>query len=153
VRQWSGTFAAVIALAISVACYAGAPGVDTGSFDPAGLTEAQAKELLNLVLHHERLVASGVTVDFERLLGDDGHDLHPAYFTFGVSTDDPRSAATSVVGLIAIGRMTGDVWELNLCRRYSFPELRRIQKAITQRTRKTIAAEKEQRRGLGCPER
>jgi hypothetical protein len=64
--------------------------------------------------------------------------------------DSPKPGATQVLGRYAVGRLTGDVWETNLCKRYDFPSLKRVQAEIMARTKKTFADESDARRGLGC---
>jgi predicted nucleotidyltransferase len=57
--------------------------------------------------------------------------------------------ATQVLGHYAVSRLTGGVWETNLCKRFDFSKLRRMQAQIMQRTAKSRADEVEARRGLG----
>jgi hypothetical protein len=127
------------------------------AFDPTriaqnGLTKDQAKQVLLIVLRHEgyKLTKPGMYVEYLR--NEQEEDPYEGYFNFSLGYDSPKAAATDVLGYFAVSKVTGDVWELNLCKRYSFPELRRIQKTIMMRTKKTFSDEKEQRLSLGCPD-
>jgi len=117
----------------------------------SGLTRAQAKELLVVVLRHEKykLNAPGVFVDGD-LYDDKGNPPHPGYYDFSVGSDSPKEGATNYAGLFSVSVLTGDVWEINLCKRFAFPLLHKIQAAIMRRTGKTLAQESSERKGLGC---
>ncbi len=115
-----------------------------------GLSKEQAKQVLLAALEHEKYSPSSPGMYIESLTKKNGTAIHSGYYDFGLSYESPDAGATQTMGLFAISRFTGDVWELNLCRRYSFSKLDKLQKAITQVTKKTFADEKKQRRGLGC---
>ncbi len=119
--------------------------------DSAGLTQTQARQVLVMVLKHEKFKISrpGVFIDGD-LTTPDGKPPHPGYYDFSVGSDSPSAGATEYLGLFSVSAATGDVWEINLCRRYIFPDLSVAQKAIMKRTGKTFESEKPERRGLGC---
>lgn len=110
----------------------------------SGLTVAQARQVLILVLKHEKLLIKKPGFNIEHI------DFVPGYINFHVTYDAPTAAATSVIGAFAISPRTGDVWEVNRCKRYDFPALQRVQSVIAQRTRKTFASEVTERNALGC---
>lgn len=115
-----------------------------------GLSKVQARQILLVVLEHEKHSPSSPGMYIESLTKKNGAAIHSGYYDFGFSYESPNAGATQTLGLFAISRFTGDVWELHLCRRYSFPKLDKLQQAIMQVTKKTFADEKKQRRGLGC---
>jgi hypothetical protein len=126
------------------------------SFDPSqiregGLTGDQAKQVLVVVLKHEkyRLEKRGMDIDGPFKV-DPSIPSERGFWEFGLTYDSPKLGATQVLGRYAVSRLTGDVWETNLCKRYDFPSLKRIQAEIMTRTGKTFADEKEARQGLGC---
>jgi hypothetical protein len=116
-----------------------------------GLSRDQAKQVLIIVLKQEkyRLSMPGVFIHGD-LADEKGNPPHPGYYDFSVGYDSVKAGATEYLGLFSVSRMTGDVWEINICRRYDFPELRRVQAVIMRRTGKSFANEKQARRGLGC---
>jgi hypothetical protein len=151
----NGRVILLAAIAVTIAVSSSSPvlAFDARLVQRGGLSQEQAEEILWLVLRHEHLALPSDGTYVERLGASAraSADLPPSYFSFGVSRDDPRSKATSISGRFAISRSTGDVWELNLCRRYSFAALRRIQQAVMKRTGKTFVDERAARRDLGCP--
>lgn len=146
-RRMTRILALLIALASGVALAAGA---HLGLVGKNGLSPPQADKVVRIVLRHESIGAVGPKPVLEMLNGPDGRALHPGYYTFGVSTDDPSAGATTNRGLFAVSRTTADVWELNLCHRYVFSDLARVQAEVRARTGVTLEAETALRDGLGC---
>jgi hypothetical protein len=109
-----------------------------------GLTIDQAKQVLVMVLKHEKLFMKKPGFNIEDI------EFVTGYVNFFVTYDSPKAAATDVIGGFAVSPRTGDVWEANLCKRYDFPALKRVQATIMQHTGKTFASEVSERRGLGC---
>lgn len=117
----------------------------------SGLTVKQAEQVLIIVLKHEKYNISLMGTFIEDH-SDEGRypPFVPGYYDFGVGRDTPEAGATDPFGFYVVSVLTGDVWEINACKHYNFPELRRVQKAIMKRTGKTFADEKAARRGTGC---
>jgi hypothetical protein len=105
--------------AILVSLTVRANAADFRDVGAGGLTKDQAKQLLMLVLRHERykLRKPGVFVDGD-LKDDKGKPPHTGYFDFSVGYDSPKAGATEYWGLFAVSVRTGDVWELNSCKHY-----------------------------------
>jgi hypothetical protein len=145
--------AAVLLLAISSAAMSATDptAFDSKAVQPSGLTKEQAKQVLVIVLKHLKfnLAREGMYLDGD-ITAPSGGPFHPGYYDFALTYDTPDAAATDVLGSYAVSLKTGDVWEVNLCKRYAFPALTRVQVAIMQRTGQTFASEKNERRGLGC---
>lgn len=116
-----------------------------------GLTGAQARYVLKLVLEHEGydLNKRGMDIDGPFKV-DPAIASQRGYWEFGLTFDAPGYAATEVLGRFAVSRLTADVWETNLCRRYDFPALSQLQTMVMRKTGKTRADEIAARRGLGC---
>jgi hypothetical protein len=111
---------------------------------PSGLTEQQAKDILVMVLKHEKMYMYKEGFDIERI------NYAKGYTTFQVTYDTPKAAATEVIGAFAVSPRTGAVLEVNLCRNYSFHALTEIQNDIMKQTGATFASEKELLNQLGC---
>jgi hypothetical protein len=138
-------------LALAASGCASRPAFAPENVEPTGLTKAQAKQILIVVLTHERKPIDGLGTFIDDDLRDkSGEPPHPGYFDFSLGYDSPGAGATEYMGLYAVSSATGDVWELNRCEHYDFPELRRIQAKISHRTHRTVVDEKDLRRGLGC---
>jgi hypothetical protein len=52
------------------------------------------------------------------------------------------TAVQGTLGLFAVSKLTGDVFDINTCKRYSFPELERLQKKIMKQTGETMVNNK-----------
>jgi hypothetical protein len=115
-----------------------------------GLTRDQAQQILKIALKNRGYDFGKIGMSVESLRKPDGTDPHKGYYDFSLSYDTPASGATEVLGAYAVSSMTGDVWELNLCKRFSNPELREQQKVIIRETGTSFAAERAARLGLGC---
>lgn len=120
---------------------------DARTVDRSGLNEAQAREVLALVLRHDQVPPDA---SVEVLTGAGGLALFAGYLAYGVSIDSPSAGASTPLGMYAVSLRTGDVWETNRCQRASFPTLTALQRAIRARTLTSLADERAQRRGLGC---
>jgi hypothetical protein len=141
----------VLALAASAALAKGPAVFNADQVQPNGLTREQARQVLVVVLKHERykLGMPGVFIDGD-LADEKGNPPHPGYFDFSLGYDSPKAGATEYMGLFSVSTATGDVWEINICKRFVFPALRSLQSGIMARTGRTMADEMAQRRGLGC---
>jgi len=137
--------AASFAFALAACAAQGASALKTDAIEPTGLTTQQAQQVLMIVLEQERFPVAQEGFFVEALSPSE-----PGYQDFGVTFETPKAAATTVLGAFAVSRMTGDVWESNLCKRYDFPELQALQAKIMARTGKTFSSESHERRGLGC---
>ena len=129
---------------------AGQATLEANQISPEGLSRDQAKAVLSIVLKHQRHDLNKTGMSVEELHRKDGSDPHPGYYDFGLSYDTPEAGATQVLGAYAVSRFTGDVWELNLCKRFSPRDLKKLQKIIMARTGRSFSSEKMERIGLGC---
>jgi hypothetical protein len=117
-----------------------------------GLTKEQAKQVLILVLKHEKyhLNAPGLYIE-DDLHGPNGEVNRPGYIDFSLTYDAPNAGATAVLGYYAINVLTGDAWEVEDCKRYRFPALSQLQHKTQIQTGVTLAPIKVARQEVGCP--
>lgn len=122
-----------------------------GKIDSQGLTPEQAKQVLIFTLKREgyHLNRRGVFFDGP-FLDDKGNPAIPGFANFGLGYTNPKDLAVSSWGLFAVNVSSGEVWEINKCKMYSFPALQSIQHKIRTITKITEADERLQRRGTGC---
>ncbi|AZC26687.1 MULTISPECIES: hypothetical protein [Pseudomonas] len=142
-------------LGLSLAC-AGLSACAQSALQPTqiastGLSREQAQQVLLVALKHQDYPMSkpGVFVDGD-LQDESGKPPHPGYFDFSLGYNDPKAGATEYWGLFSVSLNTGDVWEINSCKRLDGGELRALQGQIMGRTGKTLVDEEPQRQGLGC---
>lgn len=122
-----------------------------GLVAPSGLTREQAQKILISALNNQgyQLNKAGVFIDGD-LTDEEGNPPHPGYFDFSLGYDGPTSGATEYWGLFSVSRLTGDVWEINTCKRLESRVLQGLQESVMAKTGKTMAEETTQRKGLGC---
>ena len=151
-RSLTFVWAVLLALSFGQVAIAGED-LRAGDVVRSGLTRTQAQQVLTVALREAGfdLAKPGISIDGE-LVDQHGEPPHPGYFDFSVGYDAPDAGATEYLGLFAVSRLTGDVWEINRCRRFASPELRRLQASIAKRTRKSFRDEHAARKGLGCTE-
>jgi hypothetical protein len=75
----------------------------------------------------------------------------PGYFSFiFIAVDPHRPGKDRTLGMYAVSPRTGDIWELNLCKHYDFPELERVQRSIRRRTGAHPGDEAASAKTIGC---
>lgn len=126
--------------------------LNTDNIAKTGLTKQQAKQVLILVLEHDkfRLSAPGMFID-DDLQGPNGEPNRPGYFDFSLSYDTPKAGASAYLGYYSVNIKTGDVWEVESCIHYDFPELRKLQHKIVHQTGIHLLKEEVARNEVGCP--
>ncbi|UOD33333.1 hypothetical protein INH39_11425 [Massilia violaceinigra] len=110
----------------------------------------QAKEVLIVVLKHNKFNLRKSGVFIENLVDDKGKPYRPGHFEFSLGYSDPNAGAIEYWGMYSVSALTGDVWETHTCENFSFPELQRVQREIMTITKKTFDSERVARRGFGC---
>ncbi len=117
----------------------------------SGLSKQQAKQVLIVVLKHLKfkLTKEGMYID-DDLSDSHGNPIHPGYYDFALTYDTPKAAATDVLGTYSVNVLTGDVLDNTLCKRYSFPNLMRVQKEISKKTGVALLPKKAALQQMGC---
>ena len=104
------------------------------------LTEAEAKELVLAALGPDARKLPKLSLDANLSAIKDAQ----GFFGFDVTCDNPHGSP--VVGFFGVNRITGDVWELVLCRKVKTVELRRAQQILRRRIG---LAQQERRKATG----
>jgi hypothetical protein len=96
----------------------------------------------------------GINVDDPDILVDsmDGNGAFvPGYVSFIFIAVDPHVPGKDrTLAMYAVSPRTGDIWELNLCKHYDFPELVRVQHAIQRKTGAHLSDETASAKSMGC---
>jgi len=145
-RRWVGS----ICLLASFPVFADA--LNSENIGSAGLTADQARQVLIIVLKHQRYKMSNpaIWIDGPWQGEEKGTLFRSGYYDFGLVFNNPKGAASNVLGHFAVNALTGDVWETENCKRFSFPALSKIQKHIFVRTGKKVVSEDVARDEIGC---
>jgi hypothetical protein len=115
------------------------------------LTASQTRQIARLVARHDKIDLTDTHIEFNSM--DMGADFVRGFSSFIVIRESTTPGPDETLRRYAVSRRTGDVWEMNLCTHYAFPELARMQLALAGRAGNEAAEVAEQGRQLGCSER
>ena len=115
----------------------------------ATVTVDEAKQLVGLVLRHQKFPASSPYCQIGSL-DKQGKPFARDYYAFGASCDFPNTAATSPWGTFLVSPRTGDVLNFNTCKWLRYADLGERQKQIMLKTGATEASEGQYRETTGC---
>jgi hypothetical protein len=131
-------------VALAVALSAGSAFSQQGT-----ITVGQAESLVRAVLRHERLRLSSRYCELEPV-HKDGKAFVPDYYSFSAYCDYPNAGATTILGLYIVSPRTGEVWEYNECKPFTFPRLLELRRKMVRQTHETEQAEAKYRINIGC---
>lgn len=112
------------------------------------LTEGQARRIVVLVARHDNIDLTDTHIELNSM--DMGADFVPGFSSFIIIRESMTPGPDETLRRYAVSRRTGDVWEMNLCTHYDFPELMHLQQALAGHSHDEAAAVAEQSRELGC---
>jgi hypothetical protein len=139
----SSAFAALLLIAVACAL------AQTAS--PAHrLTARQAHQMVALVAKHENIDLSDTHIELNSM--DLGREFIPGFASFIVIRESTSPGPDETLRRYAVNRRTGDVWEINLCTRYDFPELTRMRRADSLSAAPSEGDLAAEGRELGCTE-
>ncbi|UVM53383.1 hypothetical protein LOY38_17275 [Pseudomonas sp. B21-015] len=151
-RYISRLQALVVAAALLACSSVLAESLNAKNIRPSGLTADQAKQVLLVVLRHQHYKMSNpdMWIDGPWQGEEKGTLFRAGYYDFGLVFNNPKGAASNVLGHFAVNILTGDVWETESCERFSSATLSGIQKRISVQTGKKLANEEVARSEIGC---
>lgn len=144
--RFSVTSAGRVLLALFVFTLALPAGAGAGA---AQITLEQARSVAMLVARHESINVDDADTMVDSM--DGNGSFVSGYFSFIFIAVDPHQPGKDrTLAMYAVNARTGDTWELNLCKHYSFPELLRVQRAIRKKTGAALADEAAAAKVVGC---
>jgi hypothetical protein len=114
------------------------------------LTAHQAHQIVTLVAKHEHIDLSDTHIELNSM--DLGREFIPGFVSFIVIRESTSPGPDETLRRYAVSRRTGDVWEINLCTRYDFPELTRMRRAFALSDSASAADLAAEGKELGCTE-
>ena len=114
------------------------------------LTSGQVRRLVLLVLRHDHIDLSDTHIELNSM--DLGHVFIPDFVSYSIIRESTTPGPDETLRRYAISRSTGDVWEINLCTHYDFPELTRLRQSFTGRAVASAGEIAAQSKELGCSE-
>ncbi len=112
------------------------------------VTPRQAHQIAILVARHDDIDLSDTHIELNSM--DLGRDFMPGFYSFILIRESTSPGPDETLRRYAISRRTGDVWEMNLCTHYSFPELTHLQRSLSGRSVTDPAELSAQSKRLGC---
>jgi hypothetical protein len=92
--------------------------IELGRIASDGLSAEQARKILDYVLEYEKVKPNlPHTFIEDGFLSKNMGSPFSKYYTFVLYHSDPNAAALSKLGWFAVSKDTGDVFEINTCKR------------------------------------
>jgi hypothetical protein len=113
------------------------------------ISSEQARSVALMVARHDNINVTDPDIVVDSMDGNGA--FVPGYFSFIFIAVDPHvPGKDKTLAMYAVSPRTGDVWELNLCKHYDFPELVRVQHTIQHKTGAHLADETASAKSMGC---
>lgn len=112
------------------------------------LTPHQAHQIAVLVARHDDINLDDTHIELNSM--DLGRDFAPGFYSFILIRESTSPGPDETLRRYAISRRTGDVWEMNLCTHYEFPELERMRHSFFGGKGGDPAELSAQSKRLGC---
>lgn len=115
-----------------------------------GLTESQARRMARTVAKHEQIDLSDTHIEMNSM--DLGRAFIPGFSSFILIRESTSPGPDETLRRYAVNRRSGDVWEINLCTHYDFPELTRMRRVYALSAAPSASDLAKEGRELGCTE-
>ena len=112
------------------------------------ITPHQAHQIAVLVARHDDIDLADTHIELNSM--DLGREFAPGFYSFILIRESTSPGPDQTLRQYAINRRTGDVWEMNLCLHYDFPELKHLQRSFSGHPLSDAADLSAQGRRLGC---
>jgi Effector immunity protein Tgi2PP len=112
------------------------------------LTTRQARQLVLLVLRHDHIDLSDTHIELNSM--DLGHVFIHGFVSYSIIRESTTPGPDETLRRYAVSRGTGDVWEINLCTHYDFPQLTRLRQSLIGQAVASGADIAAQSKELGC---
>lgn len=111
----------------------------------------QARQVAVLVAQHDHITVDDRTIVMNSMDTRSDAGFIPGYFSFSVIREsDTAAQPDETIRMYVVSKKTADTWELNLCKHYEFPELRKFQRDLMQKTGAATADDSEMPKAIGC---
>jgi hypothetical protein len=114
------------------------------------LTAHQAHQMVTLVAKHDHIDLSDTHIELNSM--DLGRDFIPGFVSFILIRESTSPGPDETLRRYAVSRRSGDVWEINLCTRYDFPELTRLRRVYALSAAPSAGDLAAEGKELGCTE-
>jgi len=115
-----------------------------------GITESQARRMARVVAKHEQIDLSDTHIEMNSM--DLGRAFIPGFSSFILIRESTSPGPDETLRRYAVNRHSGDVWEINLCTHYDFPELTRMRRIYALSATPAAGDLAKEGKELGCTE-
>ncbi len=111
----------------------------------------QARQVAVLVARHDNITVDDRTIVMNSMDTRRDEGFIPGYYSFSIIREsDTASRPDETIRMYVVSKKTADTWELNLCRHYEFPELKKFQRDILHKTGAASAEDPDMPKAIGC---
>jgi hypothetical protein len=111
----------------------------------------QARQVAVLVAQHDNITVDDRTIVMNSMDTRSDAGFIPGYFSFSVIREsDTSTQPDETIRMYVVSKKTADTWELNLCRHYEFPALKKFQRDLIQKTGAAAGDDSEMPKAIGC---
>lgn len=111
----------------------------------------QARQIALLVAAHDHITVDDRNVVLNSMDTRTPEGFLPGYYSFSIIREGNSAAeADETIRMYAISKRTGETWEMNLCNRYSFPALQKVQREVVRETGAGAAEDPGMPKDIGC---
>jgi len=114
------------------------------------ITESQARRMARTVAKHDQIDLSDSHIEMNSM--DLGRAFIPGFSSFILIRESTSPGPDETLRRYAVNRRSGDVWEINLCTHYDFPELTRMRRIYSLSAMPSAGDLAREGRELGCTE-
>jgi predicted metalloprotease len=111
----------------------------------------QARQVAVLVARHDNITVDDRTIVMNSMDTRRDEGFIPGYYSFSIVREsDTASRPDETIRMYVVSKKTADTWELNLCRHYEFPELKKFQQDILHKTGAASEDDPDMPKAIGC---
>jgi len=111
----------------------------------------QARQVALIVAHYDNITVDDRTIVMNSMDTRNAAGFIPGYYSFSIIREsDSAARADETIRMYVVSKKTADIWELNLCTHYSFPELQKIQQTIVHETGAASGTDPDMPKAIGC---
>lgn len=111
----------------------------------------QARQIALLVAAHDHITVDDRNVVLNSMDTRTPEGFLRGYYSFSIIREGSSAAeADDTIRMYAISKRTGETWEMNLCNRYNFPALEKMQKSVMRETGSNLVEDPGMPKDIGC---
>jgi hypothetical protein len=111
----------------------------------------QARQIALVVARHDNITVDDRTTVLNSMDTRREKGFIPGYFSFSIIREsDSAAQPDQTIRVYVVSKRTAQIWELNLCTHYSFPELDKLQREMMHETGAASQDDRDMPKVIGC---